>query len=214
MSEGHPEGPGKESQVSFDDIPIILSNRKHLVSHAQVTLNETEEQELNDMRKVIINSLKQHKLTKDRAPAAGWKAGQEGMAGASAGGLLQKIKDKAREGGLAGPDGPGGPGGPGGRPDRPGRPQSSYAQEEGCGVRVTNLSERMVDADIHDLFGPCGRIKRVFLARDKKTNKAKGFAYVTFERKQDAERAVHALHKYAYDHVILNVELSKSDKDK
>ena len=54
----------------------------------------------------------------------------------------------------------------------------------------------------------------LYLARDKRTGKAKGFAYVTYESKRDAEKAIRMLNKYTYDYLVLSVEWSKSDKDK
>ena len=40
-------------------------------------------------------------------------------------------------------------------------------------VRVTNLSEDAQEADLRDLFGFFGQIRRIFLAKDKITQQSK-----------------------------------------
>ena len=97
-------------------------------------------------------------------------------------------------------------------PSEPGRPARDYLlgirrQYNGCIVLVTNLSENLVDGDIQDLFGTAGRIRRLYVPKHRNTSKCKGYAFVTYDSKQTAEKAVAALHKYAYGHLILNVEI-------
>ncbi|XP_047500602.1 eukaryotic translation initiation factor 3 subunit G-like isoform X2 [Penaeus chinensis] len=64
--------------------------------------------------------------------------------------------------------------------------------------------------DLHVLFRPFGDIKRVFLAKDKKTGQSKGFAFINFKRQEDAAKAIEVLNGYSYDHQILSVDWSKS----
>lgn len=45
------------------------------------------------------------------------------------------------------------------------------------------------EAEIRDLFERFGRVTRVFLAKDKETNMAKGFAFISFADRDDAARA-------------------------
>ncbi|CAG2120635.1 unnamed protein product [Medioppia subpectinata] len=75
-------------------------------------------------------------------------------------------------------------------------------------LRVTNLPEESTDEDLRDLFRHFGRIKRVYLARDKVTLAAKGFAFVTYLSEVDAERAIAGVHKHRYGNLILYVEWS------
>lgn len=198
-------GCGAETQVTSEDnaVPIVLFNRKNMIAHQQVTLTESEEKELLDTRRTILVNIKQNKLTPDKVPAL-WGAKE------MAGDVGQSFMDKVRDSGsaLMRPR----PGDGGDLPSRPGRPRDSMVQEEGCTVRVTNLSENVVDGDIQDLFGTVGRIRRLYMAKHKNTSKCKGYAFVTYESKQTAEKAIAALHKYAYDHLILNVEISKNEK--
>jgi translation initiation factor 3 subunit G len=76
-------------------------------------------------------------------------------------------------------------------------------------VRVTNLSEDTKESDLHELFSPFGSVKRIFLAKDKKTGMTKGFAFVTYVRREDAQRAIEKLSGYGYDHLILHLEWAK-----
>lgn len=85
--------------------------------------------------------------------------------------------------------------------DRPGRDDSNT-------LRVTNLSEDTTDDDLRDLFGRFGRISRVFLAKDRETNRTKGFAFVSFHERDDAIRAMEKLDKKGYDNLIIRVEFA------
>ena len=55
-------------------------------------------------------------------------------------------------------------------------------------VRVTNLPEETTDADLRDLFSTVGRVQRIYLAKDKQTMRSKGCAFVTYDRRDDAEK--------------------------
>lgn len=76
-------------------------------------------------------------------------------------------------------------------------------------IRVSNLSEDTKEADLQDLFQPFGSIFRIYLAKDKETMTSRGFAFVSFNRRDDAERAMAALNGYGYDHLILRLEWAK-----
>jgi translation initiation factor 3 subunit G len=76
-------------------------------------------------------------------------------------------------------------------------------------IRVTNLSEDAREADLQDLFRPFGQIMNIFLAKEKGSRdsaRSKGFAFVTFAKKEDAARAIERLNGFGYDHLILKVE--------
>ncbi|KNC76104.1 hypothetical protein SARC_11385 [Sphaeroforma arctica JP610] len=76
-------------------------------------------------------------------------------------------------------------------------------------VRVTNLSEDTRESDLQELFRPFGMITRIFLAKDKITGLSKGFAFINYVRKDDAQNAIDKLCGYGYDHLILNVEWAR-----
>ncbi|XP_052171418.1 uncharacterized protein LOC127787415 [Diospyros lotus] len=73
-------------------------------------------------------------------------------------------------------------------------------------VRVTNLSEDTREPDLHELFCTFGPVSRVYVAIDQKTGMSRGFGFVNFVNKEDAERAIAKLNGYGYDNLILRVE--------
>ncbi|KAJ6983051.1 hypothetical protein NC653_026003 [Populus alba x Populus x berolinensis] len=73
-------------------------------------------------------------------------------------------------------------------------------------VRVTNLSEDTREPDLLELFRTFGPVSRVYVAIDQKTSVSRGFGFVNFVSKEDAERAINKLNGYGYDNLILRVE--------
>jgi translation initiation factor 3 subunit G len=80
------------------------------------------------------------------------------------------------------------------------------AADETSTVRVTNLSEETSEQDLATLFRPFGPISRIFLAKDKITGDSKGFAFINFFNREDAEEAMNALNGTGFDYLILNIE--------
>ena len=76
-------------------------------------------------------------------------------------------------------------------------------------LRVTNISEDTQENDLRDLFGTFGRIARVYVGRDRETGAGKGFAFVSFEEKSHAQRAMEKMHGRGYDNLILSVQWSR-----
>ncbi|KAA1074389.1 translation initiation factor eIF3 subunit g [Puccinia graminis f. sp. tritici] len=70
-------------------------------------------------------------------------------------------------------------------------------------LRVTNLSEDVQESDLWDLFGRFGRISRIYVGKDQETGLCKGFAFVSFEDRMEAERAMKKINGLPYDHLIL-----------
>jgi len=98
----------------------------------------------------------------------------------------------------------------GGTTERRGETMNTRRQtDEAATLRVTNLSEDACESDLQELFRPFGPIARVYLAKDKITNQSKGFAFVSYIKREDAARAIKSLQGYGYDHLILNVEWAK-----
>uniref|UniRef100_K7F4N5 Eukaryotic translation initiation factor 3 subunit G n=1 Tax=Pelodiscus sinensis TaxID=13735 RepID=K7F4N5_PELSI len=96
-------------------------------------------------------------------------------------------------------------------------PVSGEGVGEDCGarpddnatIRVTNLSEDTRETDLQELFRPFGSISRIYLAKDKTTGQSKGFAFISFHRREDAARAIAGVSGFGYDHLILSVEWAK-----
>lgn len=73
-------------------------------------------------------------------------------------------------------------------------------------VRVTNLSEDTREADLRELFGTFGPVTRAYVAMDQKTGTSRGFGFVNFMHREEAQRAINKLNGYGYDNLILRVE--------
>ncbi|ELU38114.1 RNA recognition motif domain-containing protein [Rhizoctonia solani AG-1 IA] len=76
-------------------------------------------------------------------------------------------------------------------------------------LRVTNVSEDTQEDDLRDLFSKFGRVARVYVGRDRETGAGKGYAFVSFEEKANAERAMQKVHGMGYDNLILSVQWSQ-----
>ncbi|KAI0379807.1 translation initiation factor 3, RNA-binding subunit [Hypomontagnella monticulosa] len=76
-------------------------------------------------------------------------------------------------------------------------------------LRVTNVSEMAEEAELRDMFERFGRVTRVFLAKDRETGLAKGFAFISFADRNDAVKACNKMDGYGFKHLILRVEFAK-----
>lgn len=83
-------------------------------------------------------------------------------------------------------------------------------------IRVSNLSKRVSEDDLYDLFSHYGPIFRVSLPRAVRkgedgveTREPRGFAYIAYKYRGDAEAAMENLQNYGYDHLVLNLEWAK-----
>ncbi|KZV76620.1 translation initiation factor 3, RNA-binding subunit [Peniophora sp. CONT] len=124
------------------------------------------------------------------APAAGAAPG-----GASAGGPSKYVPPSMRAGARGAGESMNRPGG-GNRDDLP-------------TLRVTNISEDVQEQDLRDLFGTFGRVARVYVGRDRETGIGKGFAFISYEDRTHAQKAMDKMHGRGYDSLILNVQWSQ-----
>jgi len=118
---------------------------------------------------------------------------------------MKENERKAQSGTYVAPNLRGGPGGP-----MRGTTMFTERRDENT-CRVTNLPEDSDEQDLRDLFGKMGKVTRVYLAKDKATGRSKGFAFVTYERRDDAEKAIESISGHRYDHLILKVEWAKQN---
>lgn len=88
-----------------------------------------------------------------------------------------------------------------------GKGKSGGDQE--ASLRITNLSEDAKEGDLQDLFGQFGRLQRVFLSKDMATGLSKGFAFITYYSRDDAQKAMNKLNGHGYDNLILQVQWAK-----
>ncbi|KAK1766815.1 eukaryotic translation initiation factor 3 subunit-like protein [Phialemonium atrogriseum] len=76
-------------------------------------------------------------------------------------------------------------------------------------LRVTNVSEMAEESELRDMFERFGRVTRVFLAKDRDTGLAKGFAFISFADRDDAVKACDKMDGWGFKHLILRVEFAK-----
>lgn len=68
------------------------------------------------------------------------------------------------------------------------------------------MSELAEEAEVRDLFERFGRVTRVFLARDRETQRAKGFAFISFADRSDAARACEKMDGCTYRWISLTTD--------
>ena len=54
---------------------------------------------------------------------------------------------------------------------------------------AVQVSEFAEENDLREIFERFGRVTRVFLAKDRDTQRAKGFAFISFQERSDAAKA-------------------------
>jgi len=81
-------------------------------------------------------------------------------------------------------------------------------------LRVTNLSEYTTEADLSDLFRRFGPMSRIYLAKDRLTQRSRCFAFINYRERVHAQAAIDKLDGHGYDNLILQVEWAKPREEK
>jgi translation initiation factor 3 subunit G len=76
-------------------------------------------------------------------------------------------------------------------------------------LRVTNVTEDATEDDLRDLFSKFGRVARVYIGKDRETGIGKGFAFVSFDDRVAAQKAIDKVNGMGYDNLILSVQWSQ-----
>ncbi|KAG9249305.1 eIF-3 RNA-binding subunit [Calycina marina] len=84
-----------------------------------------------------------------------------------------------------------------------------FERDDLATLRVTNVSEMAEEQELRDMFERFGRVTRVFLAKDRETGMAKGFAFISYQERTDAAKACEKMDGYGFKHLILRVEFAK-----
>lgn len=61
-------------------------------------------------------------------------------------------------------------------------------------IYVGNLSYKMTDDELKELFADFGEVTRANIIKDRDTGQSKGFGFVEMTDKANAENAINALH--------------------
>ncbi|KAL1605915.1 translation initiation factor eIF3 subunit g [Nothophoma quercina] len=84
-----------------------------------------------------------------------------------------------------------------------------FDRDDSATLRVTNVSEIAEEQDLRDMFSRYGHVTRVFLAKDRETGRAKGFAFISYADRSDAAKACEKMDGFGFGHLILRVEFAK-----
>lgn len=80
-------------------------------------------------------------------------------------------------------------------------------------IYVGNLPFSVTEADLRTQFGQIGEIVNLKLISDKFTGKSKGFGFIEYANKEDAEKAVSAFDGKDFQGRNIRVNISKPKTD-
>lgn len=76
-------------------------------------------------------------------------------------------------------------------------------------LKVDNLTYRTTPEDLRRVFERCGEVGDVYIPRDRFTRESRGFAFVRFYDKRDAEDALEAMDGRILDGRELRVQMAR-----
>ena len=76
-------------------------------------------------------------------------------------------------------------------------------------LRVSYLSQQITEEEFFARFARFGKIVKIFLPRDHTTGEYKGYGYVTFLKRENAEKALQVMDRRGYDNLIMHVAWDK-----
>src|SRR5947208_16818205 len=79
---------------------------------------------------------------------------------------------------------------------------------------VGNLSFNTTENDLQDMFAAFGPVQQVDMIMDRMTGRPRGFGFVTMENKEDAQKAIEALHGKNIDGRDLTVNEARPREDR
>ncbi|MES1920903.1 Eukaryotic translation initiation factor 3 subunit G [Bonamia ostreae] len=90
------------------------------------------------------------------------------------------------------------------------RPDFFKEEDHSPVIRVNNFPEETTPDDLQTLFRQFGQIKKVKIAFDYKTQKSRGYGFVTFVNRAEAEEAMKVVQNHRYGRMVLNLEWGKT----
>lgn len=76
-------------------------------------------------------------------------------------------------------------------------------------LKVDNLTYRTTPEDLRRVFERCGEVGDIYIPRDRHTRESRGFAFVRFYDKRDAEDALDAMDGRILDGRELRVQMAR-----
>ncbi|XP_062029996.1 serine/arginine-rich splicing factor SR45a-like isoform X1 [Rosa rugosa] len=89
------------------------------------------------------------------------------------------------------------------------RSPSVDANNPGNNLYVTGLSTRVTSADVEKFFNKEGKVLECHLVTDPRSRESRGFAFVTMETVEDAERCIKYLNRSVLEGRLVTVEKAK-----
>ncbi|KAL5747526.1 hypothetical protein ACOSP7_024530 [Xanthoceras sorbifolium] len=86
---------------------------------------------------------------------------------------------------------------------------SAAAVNPGNNLYVTGLSTRVTTADLEKFFGNEGKVTECHLVTDPRTKESRGFAFVTMETVEAAERCIKYLNRSVLEGRLVTVEKAR-----
>ncbi|XP_065206492.1 serine/arginine-rich splicing factor 2-like isoform X2 [Planococcus citri] len=86
---------------------------------------------------------------------------------------------------------------------------SSSRTENMISLKVDNLTYRTTPDDLRRVFERCGEVGDIYIPRDRFTRESRGFAFVRFYDKKDAEDALDAMDGRMLDGRELRVQMAR-----
>ncbi|KAJ6943517.1 hypothetical protein NC652_009082 [Populus alba x Populus x berolinensis] len=83
---------------------------------------------------------------------------------------------------------------------------SGDASNPGNNLYVTGLSTRVTSSDLEKYFSSEGKVLECHLVTDPRTRESRGFAFVTMETVEDANRCVKYLNRSVLEGRVITVE--------
>lgn len=77
-------------------------------------------------------------------------------------------------------------------------------------VYVGNLSWNTTDETLREAFNGFGQVLDSIVMRDRDTGRSRGFGFVTFENKQEAESAINNLNEQELDGRRIKINLANT----
>ncbi|KAL7041607.1 hypothetical protein ACKWTF_000834 [Chironomus riparius] len=76
-------------------------------------------------------------------------------------------------------------------------------------LKVDNLTYRTTPEDLRRVFERCGSVGDIYIPRDRHTRESRGFAFVRFYEKRDAEEALQEMDGRVLDGRELRVQMAR-----
>ncbi|KAJ6793017.1 serine/arginine-rich splicing factor SR45a-like [Iris pallida] len=86
---------------------------------------------------------------------------------------------------------------------------SGHASNPGNNLYITGLSTRVTSSDLEEYFSKEGKVRECELVLDPRSRESRGFAFVTMETVEDADRCVKHLNRSVLEGRLITVEKAK-----